>query len=53
MTSAEHTTINDGAEVSTFASLFIEELEERWSEIDILIEQIKLQSNDDVKECSL
>ncbi|MCZ1265002.1 hypothetical protein SAMN05428961_105388 [Paenibacillus sp. OK060] len=49
MTSAEHTTINDGAEVSTFASLFIEELEERWSEIDILIEQIKLQSNVDVK----
>ncbi|MFS8213295.1 MAE_28990/MAE_18760 family HEPN-like nuclease [Paenibacillus sp. S29] len=39
----------EGAESSTFASLFIIELEERWSEIEILIEQIKLQSNDDVK----
>ncbi|QNR68488.1 hypothetical protein IAQ67_05365 [Paenibacillus peoriae] len=36
-------------ESSTFASLFIIELEERWSEIEILIEQIKLQTNDDVK----
>jgi hypothetical protein len=49
MTSFHNPVNEEGAEFSTFASLFIIELEERWSEIEILIEQIKLQSNDDVK----
>ncbi|MEK3881111.1 MAE_28990/MAE_18760 family HEPN-like nuclease [Paenibacillus sp. FSL M7-0420] len=48
--SSSHNPFNtDITEFSTFASLFIEELEERWTEIEILIEQIKIQSNDEVK----
>lgn len=42
-------TDNQSTGTSTFASLFIEELGARWTEIELLIEEIKIQSNDAVK----
>lgn len=40
---------HDDLDLGTFATTFIEDIEDRWKEIDLLIDQIKQQSKDDVK----
>ncbi|MFI2856261.1 MAE_28990/MAE_18760 family HEPN-like nuclease [Paenibacillus sp. JSM ZJ436] len=49
MSLVDNQTMSEVAGTSTFASLFIEELGARWTEIELLIEEIKQHSNDAVK----